>query len=67
MYSKLRNGEMRGGRREGAGRKALKEEDKKTKILLSIDRKLLKKIDELEGKRSKLIEKALIEYYKIDI
>ena len=46
-------------------RKKMKEEDKKKKFSVSINEKLLEKVDELnDDKRSRLIEKLLKEYFE---
>jgi hypothetical protein len=55
----------KGGKRPGAGRPALTEEQKKVAISILLPRDLLAELDAMLGSRAKLIEKACRAYYGI--
>ena len=59
--------DMKGGRREGAGRPALKPEEKPIDISLRLPRDLVEKLDAMKGSRAKLIIEACRAYYKIPL
>jgi metal-responsive CopG/Arc/MetJ family transcriptional regulator len=54
---------MKGGKRPGAGRPALTEDQKKVAISILLPRDLLAELDAMPGSRAKLIEKACRAYY----
>lgn len=56
---------MKGGKREGAGRPALPNDKKKVPISILLPPDLLAELDEMDGSRATLIEKACRAYYKI--
>jgi len=56
----------KGGNRPGAGRPALKPDEKPVDISLRLPRDLVEKLDAMEGSRAKLIIAACRAYYKID-
>ena len=57
---------MKGGKRKGAGRPALKPEERPVDISLRLPRDLVETLDAMEGSRAKLIIEACRAYYKID-
>ncbi len=56
---------MKGGKRKGAGRPALKPEERPVDVSLRLPRDLVEKLDAMEGSRAKLITEACRAYYKI--
>lgn len=56
---------MKGGARKGAGRPALKPEERPINISLRLPRDLVEKLDSMSGSRAKLITEACRDYYKL--
>jgi hypothetical protein len=51
---------MRGGKREGAGRKKLPVSEKRNAVTIRLPQYLIDELDKLHGSRTELIERALV-------
>ena len=57
---------MRGGKREGAGRKKLEVSVKRNPVTIRLPQHMIDGLDEMEGSRTELIESAInVAYRKI--
>lgn len=54
-----------GGKREGAGRKPAPDHLKRETCSVRLPRWLLEAVDEMEGSRGELVERALLKTYKL--